>query len=87
MRNFKLLACFGENALLAGALFMLVPPVPSSHSVGYNFFPVSFVLMSLLLASSRYIAIRTGTETWVGAVLKFLIFTTLGFVLYSRVTV
>lgn len=79
-------AAFCDHFLFALAAFFLIPPVPSVEGEIYN--PWKGVVLAVLsLGGSRFIAIRMGNETWLGWILKTIIFVVFGFVIYLRVQI
>jgi len=72
--------------LFALAIFLLIPPVPSAEGQTYSFWPM-VIPAGALMSASRFIALRQGTETPLGLVLKVAIVLAAGFGIYARVNI
>ncbi len=75
-----------EHLLFASALFLSIPPVPSNEGETYSFWPIA-IPAGMLVGASRLIALRQGTETPLGAVLKVAIVLVAGFGMHARVNI
>jgi hypothetical protein len=80
-----LVSTLADHLLFGLAMLFLIPPIPSmdGETEKLSFFkPMAFVLV--LLSGSRYLALRRKEETWLGWILKAVIFVAAGFAMYAR---
>ena len=73
-----------EHLLLAMSFFFMIPAIPSNDDERYYFGPM-LPWMLVCLCGSRYLALRRREESWTGLILKAVLFTAAGFVIYERV--
>lgn len=82
----KYVFIFLETIFFAVALMTCIPPVPSDSSTTYSYMRIA-PLTAIAMIISRYCAIKNGSETVLGAILKTMIVLLAGCVVYLRIQI